>query len=377
LIRKFYAGSVEPMGERSIRAICSTGDIDMTGEVVEQNGLDLAVYNRNPIVLFGHNQEHPIGTASAHVEDGKLVADIEFAAVGLSKKADEVCALVKSGVLKSISIGFDPTETEPMDPKRPRGPLRYKRAILVEISVVSCPANTNAVITDKSYEDANPKETPMAKRTVAKTAPKLQFKDLYQVGCFARLMAQIGWAHAESVWEEACEEDDASVVPAKLAELVHLAGEALIAMTAEEVSECLACVDDRMGVVTEGLAVIDVPQDNSVVEMSAASLVRKFRAGVLVEKSGRKISAATAEKLQDAMDSHDTAAKAMRAHTKCMKSLKEIMPEEGSGGDENTDETQSTGSDGEGGEKPDKGVDNLVAKEQRIRRAKALALRAA
>jgi HK97 family phage prohead protease len=152
---KMFSAGFENIGPRSCRVICSTGDIDMTGEVVEQRGLDLSVYNRNPIVLFGHVQTMPVGTASGvHVDGNRLLADIEFAPAGISQKSDEICALVKSGVLKSISIGFDPTETEPMDPKRSRGPLRYKRAILVEISVVSCPANTNAVIYGKAFSDS-------------------------------------------------------------------------------------------------------------------------------------------------------------------------------------------------------------------------------
>jgi HK97 family phage prohead protease len=133
----------------------------MMGDVVVQSGADLSIYKRNPIVLFSHQPESPVGTASGlRIENGCLTADIQFAPEGLSQKADEVCALVKAGILKSVSIGFDPIEAEPLNPSRPRGPQRYLRWVLCEISVVAIPANNDAVVTAKSARRASSAETP-------------------------------------------------------------------------------------------------------------------------------------------------------------------------------------------------------------------------
>ena len=296
-VYKSYSADVVALGERSIQAICSTGNVDQMGEIVEQQGADLSVYKNNPIVLFSHNPEHPVGTASnVRVERGMLLADIEFAAEGVSAKADEICGLVKAGILKSISIGFDPTEMEPINPSRPRGPQRYKKWTLCEISIVAIPANTDAEVTAKALE-----------ARVTKDHPKIQFKGLYGVGCLAELLSELGWQHQMSVCEKACEGDD-SELPGKLADVMHQLGEALIAMTQEEVAECLANVDASV-------------ESVDGTDKSTNAAVRKFRAGVSVMKAGRAVSKATAETIQAAQDSHGALHNSLMVHDKCMKAL--------------------------------------------------------
>jgi HK97 family phage prohead protease len=116
--------------------------------VLVQAGLDLTAYRQNPIVLFQHQQDCTVGTATALGLDGeKLLAKVEFAPISASSEADKVRALVKSGVLKGVSIGFDPKETEPLDPKKPRGGHRILKSELLEISFVSIPADTGAGVT--------------------------------------------------------------------------------------------------------------------------------------------------------------------------------------------------------------------------------------
>ena len=298
--------------------VCSSGNVDMMGDEVVQAGADLSVYKRNPIVLFSHNPEHPVGTAKdLKMVDGCWTAEIEFAPAGLSHKADEVCALVKSGVLKSVSIGFDPTDAEPINPSKPRGPQRYKRWILCEISVVAIPANNDAVVTEKSYPDsagtAQASTETVVTENVSKELPKLKFKGLYDVGCFASLLQDLGWAHCSAVYEKACEGDD-SEVPGKLAELVHMAAEALLAMTQEEVAEMLAQVDER-----DNIETVDGT------DKATKASVRKFRAGVSVSKAGKAVSKATADVISDAVDTHNALVTAHKVHTKCMKDFADIV----------------------------------------------------
>lgn len=151
MIQKAFAAQTESIGPRTVRVVCSTGDVDRAGEQIVQSGIDLTAYKTNPVVLFGHDPMMPIGLASAvGMAAGNLVATIEFAPEGVSQKADEICGLVKNGIVNTVSIGFDPIETEPMIVGKPKGPERYLRIELMEISFVSIPCNKNALVVQRA-----------------------------------------------------------------------------------------------------------------------------------------------------------------------------------------------------------------------------------
>lgn len=138
------------LGDRQVRVICSTPEVDRAGEVIEQDGIDLSEFAENPIALWSHNAEHPVGTVKEiGIKSGLLQALVEFAPEGVSEKADEICRLVKGGIVKAVSVGFDPVEMEPMDPARPRGPQRYVRSKLLELSFVAIPCNRDAMVVER------------------------------------------------------------------------------------------------------------------------------------------------------------------------------------------------------------------------------------
>jgi len=121
--------------------------------VVEPSGLDLGSYRRNPTVLFNHQPDSPVGTTTAiGVDNGDLAARIQFAPAGASDLADQICSLVKAGVVQGISIGFDPKEILPLDPQRPPGgSQRITCAELLEISFVAIPADYGARVVQRSF----------------------------------------------------------------------------------------------------------------------------------------------------------------------------------------------------------------------------------
>ncbi|UQD96137.1 HK97 family phage prohead protease [Bradyrhizobium japonicum] len=131
---------------------CSTGDTDRAGEIVDQGGIDLTNFKRNPIVLWQHNTGAPIARASeVGVVGGKLRARVTWPPAGVSAKADEIRGLVKAGVISAVSIGFRPKETIALDPANPKwGPQRYVRSELDEFSFVSVPANQNALVVQRA-----------------------------------------------------------------------------------------------------------------------------------------------------------------------------------------------------------------------------------
>jgi HK97 family phage prohead protease len=135
------------LGTRQARIVISDATRDRVKDVMVPEGCDSSDYEKNPIVLAQHDPEHPIGNAVVETKVGRVVLLVNFAPEGISRKADEYCGLVKSGVIRAGSIGFEPIEFEPM----PGGGCRYTKWKLMEASFVSVPANPNALVIQRRY----------------------------------------------------------------------------------------------------------------------------------------------------------------------------------------------------------------------------------
>src|SRR5262245_7980963 len=148
LIRKEAAGKAAG----SLSYVLSDATRDRYGDVIEPSGWDLRWFQENPVALFNHNPNQPIGNwRNIHVEDGKLIADFEPAKRGTSARIDEILSLIRQNVLRATSVGFRAlAEPEPIDPDRPHAGLRYTRQELLETSIVSVPANPAALQIAKS-----------------------------------------------------------------------------------------------------------------------------------------------------------------------------------------------------------------------------------
>lgn len=131
--------------------VLSDDTLDRYGDIIDAKGWDLRNFKKNPIALFGHSSGFPIGNwTNIRVEGNKLVATLKLAAKGTSARIDELISLVEQGVLRAVSVGFRPLESEPIDPKKPYGGQRYTKQELLETSLVSVPANPAALALAKS-----------------------------------------------------------------------------------------------------------------------------------------------------------------------------------------------------------------------------------
>ena len=154
-MRRAIAAAIRSVGSREFRFTAVTARQGRDGHVLVPQGLDLTNYKKNPVILWQHRAENPVARCTGlSVIDGELRGGGEFPPAGGSPLADEVCSLVKSGVVSAVSVGFDLTDSEPLDPKRPHGGQRITRSELLEISLVSVPADTGAVISERAYRRA-------------------------------------------------------------------------------------------------------------------------------------------------------------------------------------------------------------------------------
>ncbi len=149
--------------------IASTNQLARDGWVVQPAGLRTENFLKSAAVLFNHNYEQPVATpVAARLLDGgnALAVDIQWPPTGISERADEVRGLVKSGVIRAVSIGFMPIETEPLNPKEPWGGQRVLTADLLELSFVGVPADTGAVVTQRGSRRGAPGGVPDAAKPV-------------------------------------------------------------------------------------------------------------------------------------------------------------------------------------------------------------------
>lgn len=125
-------------GERILRGIASTPNIDRQGDIVEPLGGSWKL----PVpLLWAHDHGSPVGWVreAKATPDGILVTCEVAQGVG---RADEAWALAEAGLAASFSIGFRGLESEPIPTGR-----RWVRWELLELSIVVVPANSDARIT--------------------------------------------------------------------------------------------------------------------------------------------------------------------------------------------------------------------------------------
>ena len=130
---------------RILEGIATTPEVDRMGDIIEPKGAKFKL----PIpLLWQHNSREPIGhVTKAKVTDKgiEIVAEI---AKGVLPRIDEAWALIKSGLVRGLSIGFRPLENgmEPLNPKEPWGAQKFIGWEWLELSAVTIPANASASI---------------------------------------------------------------------------------------------------------------------------------------------------------------------------------------------------------------------------------------
>src|SRR5262249_11898900 len=132
--------------------ILSDETVDRLGDVISADGWDISSFNKNPIALFNHSPNFVIGKwSNLRVEDKALRGHLVLAPKGTSARIDELRKLVDAGILKAVSVGFRSIERKPRKDANDRWiGEHFIKQELVETSLVSVPANPNALAVAKS-----------------------------------------------------------------------------------------------------------------------------------------------------------------------------------------------------------------------------------
>lgn len=133
----------------SLEAVFSSQKEDRHGDVVMQDGWDMKMFKKNPVILNSHNYDDAtevIGRATnVKIVDKELHGKITFA-VKENPKAKIIFDLYAGGFLNAFSVGFIPKKFKEDDY------FTIEESELLEVSAVSVPANAWALAKSKGID---------------------------------------------------------------------------------------------------------------------------------------------------------------------------------------------------------------------------------
>lgn len=136
--------------KRIIKGVATTPSTDRMGDIVEPLGVSF----KNPLpLLWQHKHDAPVGTVrfDKPTKDG-ITFEAELPVVAeegtLRNRIEEAWQSVQLGLVKAVSIGFKAIEYAFMD----EGGIRFIKSEVYELSLVTIPANADAVITAKGFD---------------------------------------------------------------------------------------------------------------------------------------------------------------------------------------------------------------------------------
>ena len=352
--------------------VFSNESVGRDNHIVLNRGIQYENFMADPVILWAHDDSQPpVGRATRIVigaDDCRMAW--KFVPREISPFAGMVRDLVAGKWLRALSMSWQPLEWKfSTDRSRPGG-VDFLKVDMLETSIVPIPAlpsalidarsrgvdtrplyewaeklldkgdmtlvprdeletlrraakmparssvsadgASNALQSDNEGSDGEEKRSVKAKHSRALSrAPAVPVfrRGLYDVAQLACMLEQLGYCHTCSEYEAALE-GDKSEVPAMLGEALKQFGEALIAMTEEEVTELLESVDEEEAeevIETRSLA----PRERAWIAAAETPRARAWRGGIAVARAGKALSASNKEKLEEA---HDHSERAMKHH---------------------------------------------------------------
>jgi HK97 family phage prohead protease len=187
--------------QRIIRGVATTPTPDRMGDIVEPMGVEF----KNPLpLLWQHQASKPVGsvkfdkpTKSGITFEAKIEKTDEPGT--LKDRLDEAWQSVKMGLVRAVSIGFRSLE-DAYD--REKGGWHYLRTEVMELSLVTIPANADATITLVKQFDigappaAESREIPQdpASAATGKTVRVVKLNDPARVGAKPFVIRKINLA---------------------------------------------------------------------------------------------------------------------------------------------------------------------------------------
>lgn len=171
-----YIEKAMKLAEGEVEFVVSTNALDSYGERINVEGINLKDYKRNPVVLWGHDGYNlPIAKATkVWKESGKLMARAKFYLK--DEFSRKVYDYIVDGFLNAVSIGG-------MIDEWGADGMTIEKLTMKEFSVVSIPANPEALATAKSFTteqrtELNALANEYARKMIAKNSDSQLINDV-------------------------------------------------------------------------------------------------------------------------------------------------------------------------------------------------------
>lgn len=144
----FEVKAYDPAKSMTVSGCANKAIADRGSEIIDPKAWDLENFKKNPVVLWEHDYQKPIGS----VTDLQIKEDGLYyqAVIGRPEQAPltslqiEVRSLIAQGILKANSVGFLPHVVEYDEENET---LRYIKVELLELSFVSVPMQQDSLVT--------------------------------------------------------------------------------------------------------------------------------------------------------------------------------------------------------------------------------------
>lgn len=145
----YKATEIEKNADGTYEYVASDETVDRYGDIVRVAGWDLRNYRKNPIILFAHQKDNPVGKAvKTWIEGTQLKVRLKMADEGTSPFIDTLRKLMDQKIVRAMSVGFMPT-TQPNYIRDAKNDMitgvEYIGQELLENSLVTVPANPAAL----------------------------------------------------------------------------------------------------------------------------------------------------------------------------------------------------------------------------------------
>lgn len=155
MTQRFYAAEVREGSDGLSRTwVINTESIDTYRTVIDPEGGDLSRYNRNPVVLIGHDHTLVAANSRVRIDGERLIATVDESSWDLDH---DVIATwkrkVDKGLVRGASIGFLPTVVERVTDGEGRVThWVIRKWVLLEWSICAVPSNPDALVEGRSSD---------------------------------------------------------------------------------------------------------------------------------------------------------------------------------------------------------------------------------